>query len=153
MKPLSARALGMTEKIVQEIRVSAEQKLSPATLTLPKGFSWSTFFASMSAISRRIVRVAMYHCWWTVRNGATLTSRCFFRRNARNEDHPFLRCLRDTLTSVFFVSGRRCVSSSCLRKGRATDCWSSLLSSASRRALAKRWMSCGIPFDYLKYEL
>ena len=44
LRPLSARACGMTGKIVQRSRVSAEQKLFPAPLTLPIGFSWNMFF-------------------------------------------------------------------------------------------------------------
>ena len=41
---LTARAFGMTGKIVQGSRVSAEQQMFLALLTLPMGFSWSISF-------------------------------------------------------------------------------------------------------------
>ena len=44
LRPLSAPAFGMTGKNVQEVRVSTEQKVFPAPLTLPIVFSQSMFF-------------------------------------------------------------------------------------------------------------
>ena len=76
--------------------------------------------------------------WWSVFADQVLSgpslrargnSRCSFRRDARDEDHPFSRCSR-TYRQAYFSSqvgvARFDASSSCLRKGRATDCWSSL---------------------------
>ena len=55
---VSARAFGMTGKIAQGVRVSGEQKLFPAALTLPmEFFPGACSFASMSASSRRTVRI------------------------------------------------------------------------------------------------
>ena len=176
---MSARAFGMTGKIVQGVCVSGEQQLFPAPLTLHMAFCWSMFFCQHVGLQQancadlpltlavitaggppiatgpnHFVGFRWNHAgnFGAVSEGATLTDRCLdglcdsFRRAGLPvhevtpaalaaetfgmriiPSHGVCGHTHKRIFSSQVDDTRFDASSSCLRKGRATDCWSSLL--------------------------
>ena len=164
LRPLSARAFGMTGKIVQVFRVFAEQKMFPAPLRRIARISrWGCQLSLIVDHPSLSDRTTLYVFAGT---SPTIMDRCFDRecdsfRRAGLRVHEVTPAVlsaetfgmriilshgvADIQTSVIFSSligvARLDASPSCLGKGRATHCWSSLIWSYR---LAKSAVPCGL---------
>ena len=160
---------------------SAEQKLFLAPLTLPLGFSWSMSFCQHVWVFAGTTLTT----FGAISKGAALTDRCLdglcdsLRRAGRPVHEVTPAALSAETLGMRIIPShgvcghtdkrifRHCVfdaPSSCLRKGRATHYWSSLIWSyrlarsgvpfdSVYKFAAKHWMSRGNPRDTLKFEL